>query len=81
MCPREEDGRMSKKRDDDDSSSGSCQCECPGNNNNNNNKTENQSETCGLLKLDAVEGKTEDTFGLICPENPQVPVLEAVGAI
>ena len=35
-----------------------------------NNKTENQSETCGLLKLEAVEVNAEARFGLSGPENP-----------
>ena len=45
------------------------------------NKTENQSETCALLKLEAFEIKIEARFGLSGPENPEVPILEAVGAI
>ena len=44
------------------------------------NKTENQSDTCGLLKLEAVEVKVEARFGLSSLENSQVPILEDVGA-
>ena len=42
------------------------------------NQIENQSETCGLLKLEAVEVKTEAIFGLSSLEYPKVPNLEAV---
>ena len=45
------------------------------------NKTENQSEICGLLKLEAVEVNIETILGLSGPENYQAPILEAVGAI
>ena len=45
------------------------------------NKTENQSETCGLLKLKAVEVKTEAKFGISGTENLDVLILEGVGAI
>ena len=45
------------------------------------NKTENQSETCGLLKLGVVAVKTDARLGLIGPEYPRIPSLEAIGAI
>ena len=45
------------------------------------NKTENQSENCGLLKMEDVEVKSEVKFGLSGPENPQSPIFAAVGAI
>ena len=47
----------------------------------NGNKTENQSETCGLLKLEAVEVKTEAIVGIGGPEYPLVLILEAVDPI
>ena len=34
-----------------------------------------------MLKLEAVEVKIEARFGLSGPENPQIPIMEAVGTI
>ena len=36
---------------------------------------DNQSETWGLLKLEAVEVKAEATYELSSPDYPQVPSL------
>ena len=45
------------------------------------NKTENQSETCGLLKLEAVDDKADARFGLSFLNYPKAPILEAVRII
>ena len=41
------------------------------------NKTENQSETCGLLKLEAVKDQIDLEAAVL--GYPQMPILEAVG--